>query len=878
MIKGRGGVRKCLSLLFSALLSLQLLGVDAPRALAESLEEKPLTVLGEEEPLIEEEVLTVQDEESVLDVSWFSNEPQGCWDGLDAVGNNGHYEARALFVGENETYQYSNWENMLYNETSYRLDDFMKIHGSGTYGVEVSAFDSEGKLVASGVASHKVFYSLDFTLNSLDADGNELADQSGGDILIDFDDDNDEISEPEILYRSACVVTLSTRANKGFVTKGLSVNGQSVELPHKLTLNDSIKVVATFQQDSSRVPATLTLDDGHEDLAASIATAMNTKDEGYYATADKDVVNFKVLKAQTRNDGINEVQSVLEGLGINQDSSECLLCLKNDYQSYEEWEQDMSMSKPMPDRLNLFLIWTQAIPEVNITLQSPVCGTNVSVTPATPYYDDEVQDPTPVATVAEGTVTCLGKSWISGTYSESLYEGTIEGGKEYTASIDLKERFGYKFTKDTRIYVNGEPVDMTDSSIRVPILAVHDWGESGCARCEAKRVYITFAKGHDDANGSMDAVSVGKDETYTLPAFGFTAPSGMDFAGWQVKIGNADPVTKRVGDSFAVTDNTTVTALYEASSSEPKFKNYSLTLTGQIGLNVFLDLPEVDGASYDDSYVEFTVDGRRSGRTVVVKLDPNFRDKNTGKYYGFTLPLSSIEMAQNVTATFHYRLNDADSTVTKDGITVESYIIAWLKESGITETDRALAEALADYGHHAQLFLSQTNKWTLDSDYTAMNTVFTNTYNENAIKQNLGGYTLSKYLGSSAVTKASVSLSLESETTLDIWLTAADGTEFSGVEVQRGVGAVYTRIEPESVGGRWRVRITGIRAQDLGDVITVDGNTGDSMRFSVTASPLAYINAALGSDGFATNHGHEAMCALYNYYKAAEDYIAAHSH
>jgi hypothetical protein len=41
------------------------------------------------------------------------------------------------------------------------------------------------------------------------------------------------------------------------------------------------------------------------------------------------------------------------------------------------------------------------------------------------------------------------------------------------------------------------------------------------------------------------------------------------------------------------------------------------------------------------------------------------------------------------------------------------------------------------------------------------------------------------------------------------------------------------------------------------------------------ASPLGYAYATLNADAFALNHGYEAMCAFFNYYQAATEYIAA---
>ena len=70
-----------------------------------------------------------------------------------------------------------------------------------------------------------------------------------------------------------------------------------------------------------------------------------------------------------------------------------------------------------------------------------------------------------------------------------------------------------------------------------------------------------------------------------------------------------------------------------------------------------------------------------------------------------------------MSATFHYGLNGTYTMATQDGITVENYIDTWISR-GITGADLDLAHALNDYDYHIQKFLSQTNKWSLGSDYT----------------------------------------------------------------------------------------------------------------------------------------------------------------
>ncbi len=89
----------------------------------------------------------------------------------------------------------------------------------------------------------------------------------------------------------------------------------------------------------------------------------------------------------------------------------------------------------------------------------------------------------------------------------------------------------------------------------------HDDIEAACLEAVIK-CRVSFEKGDDEATGNMNAVGVAKDGSYTLPASGFTAPEGKEWQKWSVRIGNAEPVEKAVGDVITIADNTVITAVY----------------------------------------------------------------------------------------------------------------------------------------------------------------------------------------------------------------------------------------------------------------------------------------------------------------------------
>ena len=312
----------------------------------------------------------------------------------------------------------------------------------------------------------------------------------------------------------------------------------------------------------------------------------------------------------------------------------------------------------------------------------------------------------------------------------------------------------------------------------------------------------------------------------------------------------------------------------KASSPEVRFVRQQLVLTGQIGFTVLLDLPDDIGVDWSASKVTFEVSGRNH-RLVEVPYGESFA--NADGLRGFTVQLSSVEMAQPVTATLSYTLNGQDAALTKEDVSVESYVKKFNEDTGSYDaTTVDLVRAVADYGHWVQPFLSAQNGWSIgdgDDQYAEMDTFYAHSYEHDQIRERLSGYGMAKHLGDSAVTKASAALALESETALDVLLTTKGNVRPEGVTALVSGGDPVEPTVAKS-GKRWRVRVAGIQAQHLDREVTVAGTAGGGT-FTVTASPLAYVGAVLGSDDFGLE-AKNAMCALYQYHVAAKRYVAEH--
>ena len=187
---------------------------------------------------------------------------------------------------------------------------------------------------------------------------------------------------------------------------------------------------------------------------------------------------------------------------------------------------------------------------------------------------------------------------------------------------------------------------------------------------------------------------------------------GHTFKGWQLDGEDYDFETP-------VTGNITFTANWEALT-KPVFRVQSLVLGGEIGVNFFLELPELAGVDYTKSYMEFTVHSK-NGASTRDPFDPKHRDMNGRGYYGFTCYVNAIQMAAPITAVFHY----GDGRTVRKEYSVKQYIQSFESVSDTYDaTTTALVHALADYGHYAQTALAHANGWTIGTDYPQMDVFY----------------------------------------------------------------------------------------------------------------------------------------------------------
>ena len=313
---------------------------------------------------------------------------------------------------------------------------------------------------------------------------------------------------------------------------------------------------------------------------------------------------------------------------------------------------------------------------------------------------------------------------------------------------------------------------------------------------------------------------------------------------------------------YSASKEFTVIIAGASSSVQPAFKSANLILSGQIGVNFFLELPAISGVNYYDGntcYMDFDINGDNSSN-VPQLADDDFMSNGR---HGFRCYVNSVQMADPIEATFHYGNNKNVSYT----YTVERYLNSKLKGSGAM---RDLAAAIKDYGHYAQVYLSNANGWNLGDDHIAMDAANTYTASDfENIKQAAQQYKAVRddYAGT-GVAGVSYSLSLASETMINLAFRMASGYSGNVFASLNGGSENMAVLQPD---GRYLVEISGIAAHQLGDTQTVTVSVDGANDFTVRVSALTFSYNTLNSSS-STQDKRELAVALYNYYEAAINY------
>ena len=403
-------------------------------------------------------------------------------------------------------------------------------------------------------------------------------------------------------------------------------------------------------------------------------------------------------------------------------------------------------------------------------------------------------------------------------------------------------------------------------------LEVHTYDRTGkCALCgwyDGATVTVTFDSDGGSAVASQTVVSGYKAVEPDDPA-----KDGFAFKGWYQVTGGMTAETAFDFDT-AVTGDITLKAVWVTS---PTFATVNLILSGKIGLSFNMCLPEINGVDYTTSWMTFTI----PHGTVTERVNYADSESKESGNRAFAAYVNSIQMAEPVTATFHYLQSGVEKTVTKT-CAVRDYFDGFdaaVSQGNVTdEKTIALTHAVADYGHYVQPFLAEAHQWSLGEDYATMTKHYTEAadFNMEAIKTAAADHAIVNTNQTNGdIAAVTYSLTLESETAINVYFRPAPGYRGTPTATVDGRTA-----EVETVGGVYCVRITGIAAHKLSDSYVIVLTTGEGRTVTVRVSALSYVNTALNYYNDTTNEFHmkarNAVAAIYAYSQAADAYKTAH--
>ena len=298
----------------------------------------------------------------------------------------------------------------------------------------------------------------------------------------------------------------------------------------------------------------------------------------------------------------------------------------------------------------------------------------------------------------------------------------------------------------------------------------------------------------------------------------------------------------------------------------PVFKSKTLLLSGQIGVNVYVDLSMLTEEERQAVTMEFSVNRRTSTDTY----DPDCTNPSTHEYYGFTCYINSAQMSDTIEATLHY----GDEQTVSGSTSVKDYVKYMVEHpNNYSEKAIALAKAIADYGHYMTPFIL-ANGTGVESDTTIESYTDYTDADISEVKGAVAAKAISKTDEYAILTGTSYKLILGSETTITLYFKAAEGKIITGTDqiaVTKNGNTVSNAVVTFD-GTRYCVRIPDINAAKLADDFTVTVTDSENHTATITVSALSYANTILTSEKYQNDTDSlYAMTSLYYYYIATKN-------
>ena len=304
-----------------------------------------------------------------------------------------------------------------------------------------------------------------------------------------------------------------------------------------------------------------------------------------------------------------------------------------------------------------------------------------------------------------------------------------------------------------------------------------------------------------------------------------------------------------------------------AAPADPQFVGSAMRLdSGELYLQIFFTVND----SVDNTRERYVTLSSQHIDNIRIPSDlwQDGSEKTGYDSYMVQVGVSSIMMAEGITPTLHYYINGEDDpheVSSQAPYSVINYITALNDSSYITDRERTIVRAMADYGYYAQLYLSALNGWTIGIDYATVTTHYSDVFPDDTVRAAIPEVQrLSSSLDHNVIESATYSVRFGDRLSVRIYLKPVSYADFNPDSIQvEGVPADSVTVAPAS-GNRYAVTITGLPATGLGHTVTV--NYEDS---SITLCPASYIYDMLGQDDSGYHvQGKNLVCALYYYAEA----------
>ena len=321
-----------------------------------------------------------------------------------------------------------------------------------------------------------------------------------------------------------------------------------------------------------------------------------------------------------------------------------------------------------------------------------------------------------------------------------------------------------------------------------------------------------------------------------------------------------------------------------------KLAGYSLSLTGNIGVNFYMELSD-DVVNDESAYMNFTLP---NGTTSKVYVSGTHEDgstattddttvKNGVTYYVFTCEVAAKEMTSDIKAQMIG--NNGEKTGKVYTYTVKEYadyILSHMsaEESDISKATIQLVKGMLNYGGAAQKYFGYKTDSLASDGLTLTGTVFNDTSIINNITNEANKASIINYSDSDKVTFKSAYLSLNSTTDLCVSVQFADD-----VTVKEDMFAIWcntdqiskdqyevTKVNEENC---YKITLHGVKASQL----------NEKYAFYVELSDTEYAELAYGTNSYAytvmssacdninnIESLREVVKALYAYGSCAQEY------